>query len=238
MVLDPVELLRQLVQIPSVNPMGRDVSGPQFGEQRLTDFLQDQCERLGLPCLLQRVHPGRDNLLALVRGCPTPKEGGELLLWEVHQDTVPVEGMTIEPFGGDVRDGRVYGRGACDVKGGMATMLAAISRVVSAERPATKSPTIVMACTVNEECGYTGARSLRDLWSGSALTAEIVGGTITPREMFPVPPGAAIVVEPTRFQVVVAHQGIVRWRCRTIGRATHTSRPDSGVNAIYGMAQI
>ena len=218
--------------------MGRDVSGPPFGEQRLTDFLQDQCERLGLPWLRQRVHPGRDNLLALVRGCPAPNEGGEFLLWEVHQDTVPVEGMTIEPFGGDVRDGRVYGRGACDVKGGMATMLAAISRVVSAEQSATESPTIVLAFTVNEENGYTGARALCELWAHRISTAEIVGGTTTPRQMFPVPPHAAIVVEPTKFQVVVAHQGIVRWRCRTIGRAAHTSRPDSGINAIYGMAQI
>src|SRR5689334_20573719 len=137
MTLDPVELLRQLIQIPSVNPMGRDVSGPPFGEQRLTDFLQDQCQRLGLPWLRQRVHLGRDNLLALVRGCPALNEGGEFLLWEVHQDTVPVEGMTIEPFGGDIRDGRVYGRGACDVKGGIATMLAAISRAVSDDKSAT-----------------------------------------------------------------------------------------------------
>jgi acetylornithine deacetylase len=238
MTFDPVELLRQLIRIPSINPMGRDVCGPPFGEQQLTDFLQDECERLGLPWLRQRVHPGRDNLLAFVRGRPAPNEGGELLLWEVHQDTVPVEGMTVQPFSGDVRDGRVFGRGACDVKGGMAAMLAAISRVVSAEHSASKAPTIVLAFTVNEESGYTGARALPELWSDRASKAEIVGGTTTPREMFPVPPSAAIVVEPTQFQVVVAHQGIVRWRCRTIGRAAHTSRPENGINAIYGMAQI
>lgn len=238
MTLDPVALLRQLIQIPSINPMGRDVSGPPFGEKRLTDFLQAQCERLGLPWLRQRVHPGRDNLLALVCGRPAPNEGGEFLLWEVHQDTVPVEGMTIEPFGGEVRDGRVYGRGACDVKGGMATMLAAISRMVSAEQTTTDSPTIVLAFTVNEECGYTGVRALSELWPHRNLTAEIIGGTTTPRRMFPVPPDAAIVVEPTKFQVVVAHQGLVRWRCQTNGHASHTSRPDFGVNSIYGMSQI
>ena len=58
------------------------------------------------------VHPGRDNLLIQFAGNPPPDKGGELLLWDVHQDTVPVEGMTIEPFGGEVRDGRVYGRGS------------------------------------------------------------------------------------------------------------------------------
>lgn len=238
MTLDPVELLRQLIQIPSVNPMGRDVFGPPFGEKNLTDFLQGQCERLGLPWLRQRVHPERDNLLALVRGRPAADEGGEFLLWEVHQDTVPVEGMTIDAFGGDVRGGRVYGRGACDVKGGMAAMLAAISRVVASERSSTESPTIILAFTVNEECGYTGARSLSKLWGHHTSMTEIVGGNITPREMFPVPLDAAIVIEPTEFQVVVAHQGIVRSRCRTIGRAAHSSRPAAGVNAIYGMAQI
>ena len=150
MTLDPVELLRQLIQIPSINPMGHDGSGPRFGERRLTDFLQDQCDRLGLPWLRQRVHAGRDNLLTIVRGRPAPDQGGEFLLWEVHQDTVPVEGMTIEPFDGDVRDRRVYGRGACDVKGGMAVMLTALSQVHSAKQPAMKSPTIVLAFTVNE----------------------------------------------------------------------------------------
>ena len=72
----------------------------------------------------------------------------------------------------------------------------------------------------------------------SKSDAAIVGGTISPAEMFPRLPDAAIVAEPTEFDVVVAHQGVVRWRCHTIGRAAHTSRPDAGINAIYGMAQI
>ena len=58
------------------------------------------------------------------------------------------------------------------------------------------------------------------------------------QEFFPRPPDAAIVAEPTELNVVVAHQGQVRWRCHTIGRAAHTSRPDAGVNAIYAMAQV
>src|SRR5215475_14931551 len=100
MILDPVDLLRQLIQIPSVNPMGHDVSGPYIGEGRLTDFLQGEIQKLGLPWLRQRVHRGRDNLVTLLRGNPTMEQGGEFLLWDVHQDTVPVDGMTVEPFGG------------------------------------------------------------------------------------------------------------------------------------------
>jgi acetylornithine deacetylase len=224
--LDPVELLSRLVATPSVNPMNREVTGPTYGEQRLTEVLIHLCREQGWPWSRREVHPGRDNLLIRVDGDPSPSAGGELLLWDVHQDTVPVEGMTIQPFGGELRDGRVYGRGACDVKGSMAAMLAALSlRLESGTRP-----TIVLACTVNEECGYTGAKSLSQLWNDAATRErdDFVART----------PEAAIVAEPTGLDVVVAHQGQVRWRCHAIGRAAHTSRPDAGINAIYAMARI
>src|SRR4029077_17482677 len=126
---------------------------------------------LGLPWLRQRVHPGRDNLVALLRGNPAVELGGEFLLWDVHQDTVPVDGMTVDPFGGEVRDGRVYGRGASDVKGPMAAMLSAVSRRVGAGSLA-NSPTIVLAFTVNEECGFTGAQALRQFWEENQSAAR------------------------------------------------------------------
>jgi acetylornithine deacetylase len=223
--LDPVEILSRLVATPSVNPMNRDVSGPIYGESRLTELLIGICRDQGWKWRRQPVHPGRDNLLIKFDGNPPPHEGGELLLWDVHQDTVPVEGMTIDPFGGEVRSGRLYGRGSCDVKGSMAAMLAALSQ----RRDSRSRPTILLACTVNEECGYTGATALSRLWTDDVFSAE---------EFFPRPPDAAIVAEPTELNVVVAHQGQVRWRCHTIGRSAHTSRPDAGVNAIYAMANI
>ena len=170
----------------------------------------------------------RENLLTLIPGDPRATNGGEFLLWDVHQDTVPVEGMTIEPFAGEVRDGRVYGRGACDVKGSMAAMLAALSR--RSKLKAGPLPTILLACTVNEECGYTGAQALSRMLNGSDPSGAV--------SLIPRLPDAAIVAEPTCLNVVIAHQGQVRWRCHTIGRAAHTSRPDAGVNAIYAMAQV
>ncbi|HVT27189.1 MAG TPA: M20 family metallopeptidase, partial [Lacipirellulaceae bacterium] len=234
-----LELLRRLVQIPSVNPMAGRVEGPHVGEARLTAFLQQQCESLGLPWLRQRVHPGRDNLLALLRGNPSVEDGGQFLLWDVHQDTVPVDGMTIDPFGGEIRDGRLYGRGACDVKGAMAAILTAISRLASANQASHAGPTVVIAFTVNEECGFTGAQTLCNLWrSDRTEPADIVPGKISAEDLFPRAPDAAIVAEPTDLQVVVAHQGVARWQCRTTGRAAHTSRPDAGINAVYGMAQV
>lgn len=229
MPLDLVETLSELVSIPSVNPMGRPLKGPEFFEYRVTDYLQRLFERLGLPCQRQTVHPAtesapaRENIFARLDGATSPDKGGPLILWEAHQDTVPVDGMTIEPWKPTVRDDRLYGRGSCDIKGGMTAMLVALSRLV-AQRPA-GMPTIVMACTVNEEHGYTGATALKQMWS--------TAGSIIPRK-----PDAAIVAEPTDLNVVIAHKGALRWRCHATGRATHSSQPHQGDNAIYKMARV
>jgi acetylornithine deacetylase len=222
--LDPVETLAQLVAIPSVNPMGRSVSGPPFFEDRLTEHLEGVLCRLGLAIARQQVAPGRENLIARLEGDVPPERGGRLILLDAHQDTVPVDGMTIEPFRPAIRDGRLYGRGACDAKGGMAAMLAAVARLAG-QHP-TGMPTVLLSCTVNEEYGFSGADALTQLWTGG--TSGIV-----PRR-----PDAALVAEPTGLEVVVAHKGVVRWKCHTTGRAVHSARPQSGANAIYKMAHV
>jgi acetylornithine deacetylase len=123
--------------------------------------------------------------------------------------------MAIEPFAARVQDGKMYGRGACDVKGGMAAMLTTFARIVH-ERPAT-APNLVMACTVDEEHLGTGVRRLvRD-----SLRVD-----------------AAVVAEPTSLNIVHAHKGLVRWYLTTRGRACHSSAPEQGVNAIYHMAGL
>jgi acetylornithine deacetylase/succinyl-diaminopimelate desuccinylase-like protein len=234
MPLDPLETLRKLIAIASVNPMGGRDDGPEFYENRLTDHLQSVFTRLGLAWQRQRVHEGRDNIVARLDGSRSIRDGGGLLLFEVHQDTVPVTGMTIEPFTPTVRDGRVYGRGACDVKGGMAAMLTAMSRL-AAERPA-DMPTVLLACCVNEEHGFTGAAALADLWSDTPDGAK---GTMDDvRRLVQRRPDAAIVAEPTALRVVVAHKGTVRWRCHALGRAAHSSQPELGDNAIYRMMRV
>ncbi len=223
MPLDVVQTLSDLIALPSVNPMGRPVDGPEYFEYRVTDYLERLFGRLALPYQRQTIEPKRDNIVARLDGARPPAEGGQLVLFEAHQDTVPVTGMTIEPWTPVVRDGRIYGRGACDIKGGMAAMLAAIARLAE-ERPA-EMPTIVMACTVNEEHGYSGATALTQLWSQP--------GAIIPRR-----PDVAVVAEPTELQVVVAHKGVVRWRCHAHGRAAHSSQPQLGVNAIFKMRRV
>ena len=224
MPLDVVETLNSLVSIPSVNPMGRDVTGDEFFEYAMTDRLEEIFQNLGLPSVRQEVEPKRTNIVARLDGEQSPDEVGQVIVFEAHQDTVPVDGMTIPPWTPDVRDGRMYGRGSCDIKGGMACMLAAISRL-AAERPA-GMPTIIMACSVNEEHGYGGALAMGRQWSRGecALLSRI--------------PDAVIVAEPTLLNVVVAHKGVCRWKAHTGGRAAHSSTPHLGDNAIYHMARV
>ena len=230
MPVDLVETLSQLVAIPSVNPMGRPLSGPEYYEYRLTEYLEQFFRRLGLPCQRQTIAPLRDNIVARLEGTVPPERGGPLLMFEAHQDTVPVDGMVIPPWEPTVRQGRLYGRGACDIKGGMAAMLWALARLAD-ERAAPGGetppmPTLIMACTVNEEHGFSGAQDLRHLWEDQAPG------------LIPRPPDACVVAEPTSLQVVVAHKGAVRWRLSTRGRAVHSSQPHLGDNALYKMARV
>lgn len=218
MSLDVVETLLSLVAIPSVNPMGRDDSGEEFYEHRMTDRLEEIFTGLGLTYERQQIAPKRSNIMARLDG------SDQLLVLEAHQDTVPVDGMTIPPWEPTVRDGRIYGRGSCDIKGGMAAMLAAVSRL-AAERPA-GMPTIIMACSVNEEHGFSGASDMAELWNSGK-------SKVVPRK-----PDAVIVAEPTLLNVVVAHKGVARWRIHTSGRACHSSTPHLGENAIYHMARV
>lgn len=223
------DVLRELIAIPSVNPRLATAAEPS-GEAQLTKWLIGYAERAGWRWTLQPVHPGRENFLAIV-----PGNRGDTLLWEAHQDTVSTHGMTVEPFRASVADGRAYGRGACDVKGPMAAMLAALTRA-SLESPRDR-PNVLLACTVNEECGFSGARALAEIWREKE-SRESTADSLTFDELQKLRPAAAIVAEPTELNVVVAHRGVVRWQCTVHGRAAHSSRPEDGANAIYAMAHI
>lgn len=219
---DPVAILKELVAIPSVNPMGRDVSGSEFFEGRLTEWLVAWFQKHRMPCEVVEVAPGRANVLTRIE----PTSPGRTLLLDAHQDTVPVDGMTIPPFEPTEREGRVYGRGACDVKGGLAAMLAAVTQLFL-ERPA-GLPEIVLSLTCDEEATSLGINHLVGSWQGTAPAYRFC-----PRK-----PDVAIIAEPTLLDIVVAHRGAVRWQIRTTGRACHSSRPAEGINAIYRMARV
>jgi acetylornithine deacetylase ArgE len=222
--LDLTATLRDLVATPSVNPMGRALEGSEVYEYRVTQYLERLFGRLGLPSQRQPVAEKRENIVARFDGDPSLEQGGQLVMLEAHQDTVPTDGMTIPPFEPQVRDGRLYGRGACDIKGGMAAMLCALARLVE-EKPVPR-PTVIMACTVNEENGFTGSLKLCRAWQDELISL------ISRR------PDAAIVAEPTSLNVVVAHKGMVRWRCHVLGRSGHSSQPELGENAIFRIAPV
>jgi acetylornithine deacetylase/succinyl-diaminopimelate desuccinylase-like protein len=222
MTVDPLPLLKELVSIPSVNPMGRNVSGSEFLETRLTEFLERFFHDLNVPFEIIEVMPGRSNIIARF---DNPQAQATILM-DAHQDTVPTDGMIIPPFFPEIRNGRLYGRGSCDVKGGMAAMLSAFSRLVK-ERPVTAA-NVIMSCTCDEECTAQGVTDLAKLWSNPDRHSKLISG----------PPDIALVAEPTDLHIVVAHRGATRWKIQTSGKAAHSSRPSEGVNAIYRMAPV
>lgn len=220
--LSVVDILGQLVAVPSVNPMGGPVDPAICFESRVSDWLVSFFESIGAAYERIEVSPGRDNVIARY---DSPGADCTILL-DAHQDTVPVDGMTIAPFEPKIADGRLWGRGACDVKGGMAAMLSAFRRLVR-EQPA-GAANVVLSCSCDEEATITGITDLVSYWStarGRSLLLQTA-------------PNVAVIAEPTELDVVVAHRGVTRFKIRTKGRACHSSDPTQGVNAIYRMARL
>ena len=222
MTTDPLAVLKDLIRIPSVNPMGRDVAGSIYLETRVADYLVETFETLNIAHERIEVVPGRSNVIARI----VRPESNTTILLDAHQDTVPVEGMTIDPFEPFERDGRLYGRGSCDVKGGMAAMLAAFLRL--AADPPAGAATVIFSATCDEEAGQLGMADLVKLWTDPTRSSQIITS----------PPDFAIVAEPTDLDIVVAHRGAVRWKLRTTGVACHSSRPAEGINAINRMGRV
>ncbi|REJ82086.1 MAG: M20 family peptidase [Planctomycetota bacterium] len=202
--------------------MGRPLSGPEYFETRMSEYLVEYFSDLGVEHQRIEVVPGRSNVVARLPGA----NGGPTVLLDAHQDTVPVDGMTIPPFEPSVENGRLYGRGACDVKGGMASMLAAFARL--AADGGAHAATVVMSCTCDEESTQLGIRDLVQLWQEPQPRVDWLTSA----------PDMAIIAEPTELHVVVAHRGASRWKILTPGRACHSSDPTQGVNAIYRMAKV
>jgi acetylornithine deacetylase len=141
------------------------------------------------------------------------------LLFESHMDTVAVDGMTIDPFGGEIRDGKLFGRGACDTKGTGAAMFWALQEYAAGRD---QPNNIALLFTIDEEMRKTGV---------SAFTGKQMGS-------LPWKPAAAIIGEPTMLAPIVAHNGVARWISRTRGIAAHSSDPSRGRSAITDMMKV
>lgn len=196
---DGAALLRELVRLDSRNP-SLVPGGP--GEGAVAHLLAGVLEDWGFDTQLQEVAPGRPNVIARLRG----SGGGRSLMLNGHIDVVGVEGMTHPPFEDVEKDGRIYARGACDMKGGVAAMCAAAAQLRGQVRG-----DLVVAAVVDEEWKSLGTSGL----IASGFRAD-----------------AAIVTEPTRLAIMPAHRGFVWIEVSVHGRAAHGSRWDLGVDAI------
>ncbi|HKS38136.1 MAG TPA: M20/M25/M40 family metallo-hydrolase [Verrucomicrobiae bacterium] len=206
------KLLSELIALPSVNPAFLTRHDPRAGEQRVADFLAATAARAGLDVEFQEVFPRRGNLLA--RLAPSSRHVRKRILLAPHLDTVGGESPMI--FQPRERQGRLHGRGACDTKGSIAAMLAALIELArSPQRP--RDTEIIFAGLVDEENAQAGSRAL----IAKGFKADL-----------------AIVGEPTNLQVVTAHKGDLWLQLETRGKAAHGSRPDLGRNAVHGMARI
>src|SRR5687768_7786574 len=210
---DPVELLHQLVSINSANSS----MAPGPGEAEYGRIVASIGEQAGAQISFDEVLPDRPNVLLQLPATNGAQDKAiPRLLFDIHLDTVPLEPMQ-DALTPTVKDGKLRARGACDTKGSMAAALVALHRLAASN--AERNAEIWLLGTVDEEYLKRGATHA----VASGLTDGIT---------------AAIVGEPTSLKPVIAHKGAVRWRIRVHGKAAHTSRPENGVNAIYGMVEV
>lgn len=206
-----IELCQQLVRIPSVNPQDQPCTGEPYGETRIAAFVAEWFARYGLPTQRQIIKPGRENVVVRAAG----RDRSRAMVLTAHLDTVDVKDMTVEPFAGELRDGRIYGRGACDDKGPLAALMIAFrDRVTAGNLPCD----LILLASGGEEYDMSGASHF----------AQNEGSNIS----------GVILAEPTGLEVIYAHKGVVRLELATHGRSAHSSTPLLGHNAIYAMGRL
>jgi succinyl-diaminopimelate desuccinylase len=201
----PVDLLRKLIRIPSVNPDSAPGQGAT-GEADCAEAVGDLLKTLGANVTFEEVLPGRPNVIGRFPGAES-KPG---LLFAPHLDTVSVAGMTIDPFAGEVSGGRIHGRGASDTKGTMAAMLWALNEM---RDDLSRLPVrVAFVGLMGEEAGQPGSIHFAR-HHGDEFSFAVVG-------------------EPTSLEVVHAHKGCLWHRLSTKGISCHGSTPERGENAI------
>jgi acetylornithine deacetylase len=204
--LDPsVQLARDLVAIDSVNP---SLVPGAAGEAEIASAIAEHMRRIGLDVVIQEAAPDRPNVIGVLEG----RAPGQSLMLCGHIDTVGVDGMDA-PFAPEIRDGRLYGRGSQDMKGGVAAMIDAAR--VAKDRGFVRGRLIV-AAVVDEEYASMGADALVKEWTADG----------------------AVVTEPTDLHVAIGHKGFAWIDVITRGRAAHGSRPHDGRDAIMRMGRV
>lgn len=204
-----VRLLQSLVHVPSVNPAlaGDPAVG---GEARFATFLSEYLQRKGFRVDILEVTEGRPNVIGRY-GALKPVH---TVMIEGHLDTQGIHGMTVDPFAGEIRGNRLYGRGACDTKGPIAAALHALDpeTLATLERAGIE---FIFAGAVGEERGNLGAEQMVD----AGIAAD-----------------DALVLEPTDLRIIHAHKGTFWFEVEVRGKAAHGSQPENGCSAVLGMS--
>ena len=205
--MDPVvDLLRHLVAIDSVNP---SLVEGGAGEAAMAHFIGEWMRHAGFDVRVDEIAPGRVNVVAVAEGVG----GGPTRMLCGHTDTVGVDGMAA-PFAPDIRDGRLYGRGAQDMKGGVAAMMAGAAAWLQSGRHG--SGRVIVAAVADEEYASIGAEAVAREWRADE----------------------AVIPEPTDLDLGVAHKGFSCAEVIVHGRAAHGSRPADGRDAILRMGRL
>ena len=213
---DVLDLLAKMISFDTVNEY---TSGVDFPERTMMEYLEEIAKKWGLETsrlpIPASALAASYNLLITYEVSKT----AQWLVFESHADTVSVDGMTVNPFQGLIKDGVIYGRGACDTKGSGAGMLWALKEYMELS---TCANNIAVLFVTDEEATKTGT------------TAFVQ----TQLEHLDWTPTGVIVGEPTLCQPVVAHNGVIRWKVSTQGVAAHSSNPSNGQSAISAMSKL
>lgn len=202
-----LSLLQDLIRIESVNP---SLSGAGSGELEIARFIAEHMAAGGLETNLHNLGDKRANVVGLLKG----GRQGPILMLNGHMDTVGTGDMTIKPLQPDFKQGRVYGRGALDMKGGLAAMITAALAV--AESGIRLKGDVLVACVADEEYISRGTETLVKDYDADA----------------------AVVCEPTDNHIIIAHKGYAWARIDVFGRRAHGSRPDLGIDAIAKAGRV
>lgn len=206
-----LKTLFELIEIPSINPQ---LAKDGKGEALIAAYTAEALAALGLETSLYEPNPGRTSALGILKG----SGGGRSLMWNAHLDTVGVSGME-KPFRPELRGGRVYGRGAQDMKGSLAAMLAAVKALSEAKDKL--GGEVLVAGVADEEYGSVGTADMLDKMRIANIRVD-----------------GAIVTEPTDLFVAAAHRGYAWLEVETRGRAAHGSRWWEGIDANRMMARV
>ncbi|MCF8242846.1 MAG: ArgE/DapE family deacylase [Melioribacteraceae bacterium] len=201
-----ITTLQKLVRINSINPM---LSSGTPGEKEICCYIADVLKTLNLNPEIQEISKNRFNVTAVIKGTGS----GKSLLLNAHTDTVGVENMN-DPFSGKISDGKLFGRGAYDMKGSIAAMLAAAKAMV--DNKTQLKGDLVIAFVADEEYDSIGTNHL-------LKTLKTDG---------------AIITEPSNLDICIAHRGFGLYEIITKGKVAHGGRPDLGIDANMQMGKI